>query len=105
MMRRRMRNQLGHRIDREVALLDQRRTRANTTMRHRIERAGAELGHLTARVRALSPAATLDRGYAIVMSGERIVRDAADVEIGSIVDVRVAAGSFRASRIESEGGA
>ena len=38
---------------------------------HRLDRAGTELHHTLARLRALSPAATLERGYAIVQRGSR----------------------------------
>jgi exodeoxyribonuclease VII large subunit len=41
------------------------------------------------RLRALSPAATLSRGYAIVRAGERIVRDAASVSMGDELRVQL----------------
>ena len=49
------------------------------------------------RLRALSPQATLDRGYAIAhLDGGVIVRDAAQAEPGAKVVVTVARGSFAA---------
>jgi exodeoxyribonuclease VII large subunit len=59
-----------------------------------------DLSHLRARLRTLSPAATLDRGYAVVLTPDgHVVRDAAMLEVGSDVDVRVATGGFTA-RVE-----
>jgi len=50
-------------------------------------------------VRALSPAATLERGYAIVLTEDgSIVRDAVDVPDGAMLDIRLAHGRLRARR-------
>jgi exodeoxyribonuclease VII large subunit len=63
-----------------------------------LDRAHDDLHHTRARVRALSPAATLDRGYAIVQRQDgSVVRDAATVTSGDPVHVRVAAGAFDAT--------
>ena len=62
------------------------------TRRHRLAVAGRALG-------AVSPLATLDRGYAIVadaVSG-RVLRDAAEVAPGTVVEARLARGSLRAT--------
>jgi exodeoxyribonuclease VII large subunit len=55
----------------------------------------AELAGLRGQVTALSPQATLDRGYAVVqrMDGG-IVRDAATVADGEPLTARVAAGTL-----------
>jgi exodeoxyribonuclease VII large subunit len=42
------------------------RDRARRTLGHQLDRAGNDLGHQLARVRGLSPLATLRRGYAVV---------------------------------------
>jgi len=74
------------------------RERARRTLDHRLERAGAELGHVLARLRALSPAATLDRGYAIVqVAGGGVLRDPSDVEDGEELRVRLARGDLTAA--------
>jgi exodeoxyribonuclease VII large subunit len=65
-----------------------------------VERRRAALEHAAGRLRALSPQATLDRGYAIVRTEGGIVRSAAGVETGTRVDVRVAEGAFDA-RVEN----
>jgi exodeoxyribonuclease VII large subunit len=64
-----------------------------------VERKRARLEHSAGRLRALSPRATLQRGYAIVRSGEEIVRSPAAVAAGDAIDVEVADGHFGA-RVE-----
>lgn len=71
------------------------RERAARSLDHRIRAAGDELRHTVARLRALSPAATLDRGYAIVQrGGGHVVRAAADVAKGDVLRVRLARGEL-----------
>jgi exodeoxyribonuclease VII large subunit len=56
-----------------------------------LERASDEVGHIRGRLLALSPAATLRRGYAIVQSLDgRVVRRATDVAAGERLMVRFA---------------
>ena len=99
-LRGRLRTHLVHRIDREQSTLDDRRRRNSTLLGHRIDRWSSDVAHLQARVRALSPAATLERGYAIVTGpGGAIVRDAQAVAAGAVVTVRVASGAFQAERV------
>lgn len=43
---------------------------------------------------AVSPLATLDRGYAIVQDGEKVVRQASELEVGSEVLTRLGDGAF-----------
>jgi exodeoxyribonuclease VII large subunit len=62
-----------------------------------IERRQASLATLHARLGALSPVATLERGYAIVHRGDELVRSSTEVESGDEIDVRVADGSFGAT--------
>ena len=69
--------------------------RARRHTAQRIERATEELSHTTARVRALSPAATLARGYAVVqLLDGTVVRRADAVAEGLPLRVRVAEGTF-----------
>ncbi|MDR1118309.1 MAG: exodeoxyribonuclease VII large subunit [Bifidobacteriaceae bacterium] len=67
----------------------------------RVERARAELGTLAARLLALSPQATLDRGYALVTKDQRLVSHAARLTPGDRVRVRVSRGAFGAEVIGS----
>ena len=62
-----------------------------------LERRRATLDTLHARLGALSPAATLERGYAIVHRGEELVRSSTQVGTGDEIDVRVADGTFGAT--------
>src|SRR3954447_15136118 len=64
-----------------------------------LERRRARLDTAHARLTALSPVATLERGYAIVRRGDAVVRAASDVAPGDAIAVRVAEGSFGA-RVE-----
>jgi exodeoxyribonuclease VII large subunit len=69
------------------------RSRARRTVTHRLEAADRDLEHARARVTALSPAATLDRGYALVQRGDgSLVRDPAQVADDERLTVRVAGG-------------
>jgi exodeoxyribonuclease VII large subunit len=62
-----------------------------------VERRRATLDTLHARLGALSPVATLDRGYSIVHRGDELVRSMTQVERGDELDVRVADGNFGAT--------
>jgi exodeoxyribonuclease VII large subunit len=71
----------------------QLRDRARRTVTHRIEGAERDLEHARARVAALSPAATLQRGYAVVQRADgELVRDPDAVADGERLRVRVAGG-------------
>jgi exodeoxyribonuclease VII large subunit len=60
-------------------------------------RASGEIGRLGAQVRALSPASTLERGYAVVQRADgHVVRRPDDVEVGAGVHVRLAEGALDA---------
>ena len=74
------------------------RERALRATEHRIERESGTLEHTIARVRSLSPAQTLSRGYSIVQnSAGAIVRDASVLHEGEQITVRAAAGSAQAA--------
>jgi exodeoxyribonuclease VII large subunit len=77
----------GERLTTSVARL----RRASSLL---VERRRAELGRAGARLRALSPLATLDRGYAIVRREGAVVSSAAALMPGETVDVRLAEGGF-----------
>ncbi|WP_069815810.1 exodeoxyribonuclease VII large subunit [Streptomyces sp. TP-A0874] len=76
----------------EVAAL---RDRARRTLGHLLDRADSELSHTRARVVALSPAATLERGYAVLRrSGGAVVRTADEVSEGEQLQARLAEGEL-----------
>ena len=68
-----------------------------------LERKRAGLEALAGRLAALSPQATLSRGYAIVRTEEGIVRTSAAVAAGERVDVQLAEGGFGARVEETHG--
>jgi exodeoxyribonuclease VII large subunit len=68
-----------------------------------LERKGARVDALAGRLRALSPRATLERGYAIVRAEAGIVRSAKAVSPGTLVDVELAEGGL-AARVEETRG-
>lgn len=72
------------------------RTRSRHTLALHLERRSALLGTARARLGALSPQATLDRGFAVVRTADgTVITDAA--QVGSApLSIRVARGSFTA---------
>ncbi|WP_137843976.1 exodeoxyribonuclease VII large subunit [Microbacterium sp. 2FI] len=119
-LRARLTSRLTQRVTHDIAQLEQLRTRPTlrapasmlATRGHEIEilvgrgrdRVGRALeaqslrtAELRATLRALSPASTLARGYAIAhLEGGVIVRDAAQAAVGAEVVVTVGRGSFAA---------
>lgn len=67
----------------------------------RLERARADLATMTAKVRALSPAATLERGYAVLRhtTTGAVIRDPAETSPGDHLEAIVATGRFAVSPI------
>ena len=86
-------------LERERRRLDRAHERLDRAPRLLLERGRARLEHAAGRLRALSPHATLERGYAIVRSDGAIVRTGTAVEPGQKVDVELAEGGFGA-RVE-----
>jgi exodeoxyribonuclease VII large subunit len=83
-------------LDLKVGRLDQARDRLRRAPALLVERRRAGLEQAAGRLRALSPRATLNRGYAIVRADEAIVRSAAAVESGEQIEVEVGDGRFGA---------
>jgi exodeoxyribonuclease VII large subunit len=78
-------------IERQAELVDALVQRARQSVDASLNRAGDDIAHTKARLLALSPAATLSRGYAIVQhKGGGVVRSAADVPAGERLTVRFA---------------
>jgi exodeoxyribonuclease VII large subunit len=73
------------------------RERARRTLHHQLDRAGNDLGHQLARVRGLSPLATLRRGYAVVQDPDgHVVTAVAQASKDMTLAVRVADGRIAA---------
>jgi exodeoxyribonuclease VII large subunit len=82
-------------LDRERQRLSHARARLDRAPALAVERKRAALEHAHGRLRALSPRATLARGYAIVRSADGIVTSPPSP--GGHVDVEVAEGAFGAT--------
>ena len=82
-------------LERERQRLTHARARLDGAPALMIERKRSSLEHAHGRLGALSPRATLARGYAIVRDGDGIVRSAPDS--GAHVEVEVAEGAFGAT--------
>ncbi len=75
--------------------LDAATGRSRARVLSNVHRAGDQIDHLRAQIRALSPLSTLERGYAVVQHADgRIVMDRADVDPDEVLRVRVARGDF-----------
>ncbi len=118
--RSRLTQALRHRIDREQQRLDSIRSRPSLANPHalvdrleadlhhavdrlrrivdfRLSRADSDLAHTLARLRGLSPGATLSRGYAIVQTSDgHVLTDAAKASNGDALRVRLAKGELAA---------
>jgi exodeoxyribonuclease VII large subunit len=86
-------------LDRERRRLDLARDRLRRAPLLVLERRRAALEQSAGRLRALSPRATLERGYAIVRAADEIVRSSSQVGSGNLVDVELGTGGFGA-RVE-----
>lgn len=79
------------------------RDRARRAFQHQLARAHDDITHQRARARALSPLATLERGYAVVQVGEGdVVSSVAQVATGSTLSIRVADGRIGATTTDIE---
>ncbi|MGD8623806.1 MAG: exodeoxyribonuclease VII large subunit [Anaerolineae bacterium] len=86
------------RVDAGRQAVDELTRRAARAAAHRLALQRASLAGLEARLGALSPLSTLERGYAIVRHGQtgRVVRSVRDVAGGESLDVQVQDGEFGA---------
>ena len=90
-------------VDRARAV-DELLGRSRRSLMARIDGDRNDVTHLRSRVRALSPAATLDRGYAVVQGhGGEVVRSPAQVGPGDRLRIRVAAGEIAATANDEQG--
>ena len=84
-------------LERERRRLDVSRDHLRRAPLLLVERRRAAVEHSAGRLRALSPRATLDRGYAIVRTAGSIVRASSEVATGTQVDVELGTGGFGAT--------
>ncbi|MGW1819542.1 exodeoxyribonuclease VII large subunit [Streptomyces sp. NPDC002125] len=83
-------------VDEREAEVDALVGRSRRVLGHLLDRADSELAHTRARVVALSPAATLERGYAVLQRPDgHVVRSPADAGVpGGELRARVSEGEF-----------
>ncbi len=85
-------------VDRHLQGLLERRDRARTALAARLHRADDDLMHLRGRVAALSPAATLARGYAVVQGpGGAVLRSPGEAGDGDLLRIRLSGGDLAAT--------
>jgi exodeoxyribonuclease VII large subunit len=81
-------------LDRRRERLERDVDRLRRGARLLLERRRTTLEQCAGRLRALSPRATLSRGYAIVRHGDGVVRSATGLAVDDRVEVELAAGGF-----------
>lgn len=103
----------------EIARIREAESRMSALIKHRLADAGQQLNQTHANLRvafnillarvndrldgrikllvALSPQAVMERGYAIIRSRERIIKTAAGLHSGTIINIDMLGGSARAS--------
>jgi exodeoxyribonuclease VII large subunit len=78
--------------------VDALRERARRTLHHQLDRAHNDLGHQLARVRGMSPLSTIRRGYAVVQDADgHVVSSTTDLPAGRLLHIRVADGRIDAA--------
>ncbi|EST28762.1 exodeoxyribonuclease VII large subunit [Streptomyces niveus] len=82
-------------VDERESEIDALVDRSRRVLRHLLDRADSELSHTRARVVSLSPAATLERGYAVLQRPDgAVVRSPGEVSADQELRARVAEGEF-----------
>lgn len=90
-------------VDAQQSVVHDARDRARRSLRHQLERAHDQVGHHLARVRALSPLATLQRGYSVAQLADgTVLTSAKQLAPGSDFTVRLADGSVDAHTISTQ---
>lgn len=88
------------RISPELARLDHTVTAIATAQTNLIRRRNDHLSAIEQLLKALSPEATLRRGYSLTLFEGKAVRDAASLPCGAEVTTRVASGVFKSKVID-----
>lgn len=82
-------------LEKRWQVVEALRTRAQRQLASQLGHGQADLDHTRARIVALSPAATLARGYAVVTTDDgAVVRAPAEVSSGQRLNIRVSGGSL-----------
>lgn len=98
LMRDRMYRRLLATFDFESSTITNMRQRLSLTISSRLDSEMRELAQVRARVRALSPQSTMDRGYSVVQLPDgSVVRNASQVKSGDALRLRFASGETSAT--------
>lgn len=90
-------------IDAAEAIVAEQRERARRSVTHRLDRAHDEIGHHLARVRALSPLATLERGYAVAQLADgTVVTRVGQAPSGTDLTLKLTDGAVRVRAVEED---
>ena len=93
--RERARRMIERRVAADTAEVQRAMTSARRNVQRRIDHGRVDVDHLRARLAALSPASTLERGYAVLQTRDgAVVRDPASLMAGDALGARVALGAF-----------
>lgn len=85
----------------ELQYVQDSRTRFAKSLAHFLQLASTTTANLNTQLRAFSPAATLERGYAIVLDHNRnVVRESSQVTVNDYLDIRLADGHIGATVTE-----
>jgi exodeoxyribonuclease VII large subunit len=101
-LRARNKRSISNALEMNRLKLNEMRNRMTQRLMHLVDAELTNVKHFRAQIRALSPSATLERGYAIVSDNSgKIVRNEAQVANGEEVLIRVNIGEFSANRTKS----
>jgi len=90
-------NSVRRALERDRERLNRSRDRLRAAPALLLERRRLALDHVAARLQALSPRATLTRGYAVVRSSGLALRDAAATAPGRSIEIELATGGLTAT--------
>lgn len=90
-------------IDTAEQIVAEQRDRARRSLSHRLDRAHDEIGHHLARVRALSPLATLERGYAVAQLADgNVVTRVEQAPPGTSLTLKLTDGAVHVRALEED---
>lgn len=90
-------------LDARAGELDEWRARIRRQLGWQLDRAADDVSHHRARVQALSPLATLQRGYSVLQDADgHVVTSVHDVATGAALSVRVADGRIHVTTTSTE---
>jgi len=89
------------RVEQHKASVASQAVRLETLMRQALTDANARLSGLARALDAVSPLATLSRGYSVIRKQSQIVTQVSELEVGDVITAQLADGSVSAQITES----